>query len=158
MVDEAGPAGLRKAPRETPREASREASRGTPREASREASREAQGNPPEAESPNFRIQPQAVGAYAEVLRGQALRLARIEAELGSTPIDPAWLGSLPEAGRLTREITSWRETELGQMAEVARALAVTGEQLAGNIATYTKADGVVAEAFGRIGGVGRRGW
>lgn len=123
-----------------------------------ETPREAQGIPPEAGNPNFRIQPQAVGAYAEVLRGQALRLARIEAELGSTAIDETWLGTLPEAGHLIREISGWRETELDQMAEVARALGVAGEQLTGNVSTYAKADGTVAEAFGRIGRVGRRGW
>lgn len=109
-------------------------------------------------NPTFRIQPQPVSVYAEVLRGQAMRLARIETELGSTTIDEAWLGHLPEATHLIRELEGWRDTELALMAEVAQALGLAGEQLTGNIATYTEADSTVADAFSHIASVGRRGW
>jgi hypothetical protein len=119
--------------------------------------RKAQGSPKEAGNPTFRIQPQAVRAYAEVLRGQALRLARIETDLGAVALDETWLGALPGSTRLMQGIHLQRAAALEELAEVAHALAMAGEQLAGNVATYAKADGLVAEAFGRIGRVGWRG-
>lgn len=100
---------------------------------------------------SFRVQPQVVGGYAEVLREQASVLARIEAGLATTVIDEAWFGRLAGAGRLADRVRGQREMELGMLVAVARAVGIAGEQLAGNVATYAGADAVVAEAFAAIG-------
>ncbi|GLW56677.1 WXG100 family type VII secretion target [Kitasatospora phosalacinea] len=96
----------------------------------------------------FRVEPEALTAYAAVLDAQAERIGQIRSALAGVRLSSEDFGKLPGSGELHDSYQEHADAEQENFADLIELLDATGEGLRATVDNYETNEQDTAEVYG----------